>query len=303
MNRFWLKTGVLAATAACSLTAFAQSSTTAATAGTSVTNAEVTAPKAKELPIQILTSSTLNGPRVNTPTDNKITGASDDREAFEGIYTREQLGVKYIINEKTSIKPTVDFNYRLTDPTPAKNNRQFHWRDSYVNLSRTGVIEETVAGNAAAMDLGLRAYVPTSQSSRDNNTLGGARLALYPSLEIGKTGFSLSNESYARYWFQQHENNDKGKSLIMAELYTGPQLNYAVNDKVNAFVLFEAIVDYDKSGMPTNSTDPKASQCDFEPGVDLKLHKNVTVSPFLNWYTNQPMYTTTLNINASIRLL
>jgi hypothetical protein len=86
------------------------------------------------------------------------------------------------------------------------------------------------------------------------------------------------------------------------EVYAGPQVNYAFNDRVTAFVLYEASVIYDTHGMP-DTLDPKNTNADLNPGVALKLHDKFTLIPNLLWYTLLPVNTTALNVAASISLL
>lgn len=309
MNRVLFKTGLVAATAVWSVAALAQSSSStvsssAVPANTSTANADVVAPKAKELPVHINSLSTVYGTRVNAPTDNKTSGGENDRNSFDPILMRQRFSVDYKIGANTKIQPRMEFDYQLSDPNPNKSAvRQFRWRDAYLKVTQSGIIEKSLMGNDIALDADVRYYAPTSKSARDNETIGAARMSLYPSVAFGKTGFSLSNESYYKYWFQSKDTNAKGDALVRSELYTGPQVSYAVSDKVSAWVLYEAVVNYDTKGLNTNDKAPLQSQADVEPGMDIKIHDRITLSPFLNWYTNQPLYTTTLNVAAAIRLL
>lgn len=313
MNRFWFKSGLVAATTVWSAAAFAQSSAatvpssaTPSATNTSATEAEVVAPKAKKLPISVGSTSFFYGPRVNTPTDNKRTGGENVRDSFEGNLLRQRFDVGYKITSKTKITPTMEFDYQLSDPNPSKSAvRQFRWRDAYLKISQSGLIEQSIKGNDIALDGDVRLYAPTSKGARDNDTIGAARLSLAPSIQFGKSPFSLSNVSYAKYWFQSRKlsNAKTPAPLIRSELYTGPQVNYTFNDKVTAWLLYEAVVGYNTLGQSTNETSPLESQADVEPGVDIKVHDRVTLSPFLNWFTNQPLYTTTFNLAASITLL
>lgn len=323
MNRFWLKMTLTVATTVWSAVALAQSTSTTvpssadpSAAPQSVTDAEVVGAKKKKLPIGLSTDSTIWGPRVNTPDANKITTDTNNKnESFDGIYLRQKIAGKYAIDDKTAIKPTLDFDFQLTDPEKEKTGiRQFRWRDSYVTLSRKSLIETNLKGNDVALDGDVRWFVPSSEKSRMNNTVGAARLSLNPSIQIGKSPLSFSMANYAKYWFQTRNNDirkaDKHNAnganttpLAMFEMYSGPQVNYAFTDKVTAFVLYEGYVNFDTSGMPNSKTKKDISLIDVEPGVNLQLHDRVSVTPFLNWFTNQPLYTTTFNLNAAFTLL
>lgn len=312
MNRsLWFKSGLVAATAAWSVAAMAQSSSstvsssaTPSAAGTSTAEAESVAPKGIQLPVGLGATSFFYGPRVNTPTDNKISGDENNRDSFGAIFLRQRFNLKYKPMANTVIAPRMEFDYQLSDPSPEKKAlRQFRWRDASLLVQQNAIVAQNIKGNDIGLDAYFRWYVPTSKSSRDNHTIGKARFGLMPSIAFGKSGFSLTSDNYYIYHAQTRKYDPKGGALARSSLYTGPQLNYQINDNINAFVLYEASVDYNTEGNNTNDLSPLASQSDFEPGMDIKLHDRVTLSPYLNWWTNQPLYTTTLNLAAEFKLL
>jgi hypothetical protein len=88
--------------------------------------------------------------------------------------------------------------------------------------------------------------------------------------------------------------------LRQIELYTGPQLNAQVHPNVNIFLLYEAVVHMDTVGFWDNNIQGLALT-DLEPGVDIQIG-NVTISPFLNWYTALPISTTSWNLSLSASL-
>jgi hypothetical protein len=101
---------------------------------------------------------------------------------------------------------------------------------------------------------------------------------------------------------QTQSQTESGGALPKLELYTGPQVNYHFNDSINAFVLYEVT-----AGLNTKAewdfNNYRSSNADVEPGVDFKLHKRITLTPYLHWFTNQSIDTTTMNVAAMINLL
>jgi hypothetical protein len=303
MNNLWLKAGLIASLSVSGL-AFAQSSSTSAPAmsGTSTTQSSAVAPQTALSRIGVSTLSWFYGPYVNNLKENTVT--DDSVDSVKGLDSRHQLTVKYNISDKMSIGPVLDFLWSFTDKE-GKNDNTFAWKDSFIKFKHSDLYSANIGGNDISVAGDLRYFVPSSKNSRTSNNYGGMRLSLNPSIQFGKSPFSISTVNYSRVWFQTQTNNPAGSSLPLLELYTGPQINYQVNDAVTAFVLYEADLVYNNNGVP-NSRDVKKSQpslADVEPGVDIKLHDRVTLSPYLNWFTNQRLSTTTVNLAASFTLL
>jgi len=265
---------------------------------TSVAEADLTKPKeTKKLPIAVGALSFFNGPRANNPVSRSTT--DDSLKAKTGLNTRHQLSMRYFLNKQWNIMPVMDFDFQLTDNDPKGTHaRQFRWRDAFVRLNNTGLISHDFGVNHFVMPGDLRVYLPTSKGSRDADTIGGLRLSLNPGMTFGKSRFSLSAANYIRVWGQRKEDGN----LPQFELYTGPQLNCAVSDHVNAFVLYEAVGrKLQSGGWAAKGTE--RSTMDLEPGMDFRLHQRLTLTPYLNWFVNQPLWTTTVNLNANITLL
>lgn len=309
MKKLWLKSGALVTTTALwsfgALAASSSSVTVPASinpANTSTATATVEGAKEKALPLSISATSYLYGPTVTDPTAGSTTAytAGD----VWGLSAQNQIALKYKLTDKMAITPVFDFVYQFTDPTSGGADRRASLMyDSYIKLSRSGIIEKNIQGNDFALDADARLFVPSSEGSRENNTLGGLRVSINPSLQFGKSAFSLSSVNHMRYWFQTQDKGTKsGSPLPRTQLYTGPQINYKFSEAVTAWVLYEATVVFDTAGIP-NTRNPNRSLVDLEPGVDIKLGKRVSLSPYLNWYTSQPISTTSMNLTASVQML
>ncbi len=278
------------ATVALTFNSYAATSTTSQ----SVTQGSSVAPEAKKLPINMSFLTMMFGPQVSDPVSSMT--SSDSIGGKSGLGTRNFLSMTYKLSEKLSLTPVLDFNYQLTD-----NDRGASLNDAYIRLKRKEILSSNIGIHPVSMDADIRYYAPTSQGARDNNAIGAVRTSLYPSVQIAKSRFSLSGLFFAKAWMQTQDTNAKGKNLNMVQLYSGPQISYAVSDKISAFILQEANVVYNTAGIP-NSRDPNTSLVDLEPGVDIQVNDRVTLSPYLNWYTNQNISTTSVNLNADIKL-
>lgn len=282
----------------------------AATTSTTVTNAPGTpgvsettiqdvASQPTKLPVSATAVNDFYGPPLNDLGARQT--ADSEKEAVMPLNSRHQIGFSYQIDESTKITPTLDFTLNYTIPKGVEDGeRNFKWKDSYVKLSRSGLFEGKIGGNAAALDGDIRYLLPTSKGSRDRDSYGSWRVTLAPSLQIANTNFSVVAASFARFFtYRSTAENPTGTRW---QLYTGPQVNYAVNDKLTAFVLFEAIASWNNKG-ETDIDNPNASLADLEPGVEWAVHERVSLTPFLNWFTNQPLSTTSINLNATIKML
>lgn len=273
----------------------------ASPANVSTASATIEGSGFKRLPISISATSMLYGPAVSKLGSGSTTAytAGD----VWGLSAENQIAMKYRLSDSMTITPVFDFVYQFTDPLNGGADRRASLMyDSYIKLSRYGIASASLAGNDLAIDSEMRLYVPSSESSRDNGTLGGVRLAINPSLQFAKSRWSLSSVNHVRYWIQTRDTSASGSNLPRIQLYTGPQMNYKVSDAVTAWVLYEATVIFDIAGIP-NSRNPKRSLADIEPGIDVKVNDRVSLTPYLNWYTSQPIKTTSVNLTANFTVL
>lgn len=285
-----------------SLSVFAAPSTVVGVpANTSTASAVIEAAPRKALPLSIDATSMFYGPTVTSPGRGATTAFT--RDEVWGLSVQNQIAAKYKISDKMAITPVFDFVYQLTDPNNGGADRRASLMyDSYVKLSRSGLAQANIAGNEITLDGDVRYFVPSSEYSREVKSLGAARLSLNPSVQFGRSPLSLSSVNHMRYWFQTKEANAAGGMLPRMQLYTGPQLNYRFSDAVTAWVLYEATVVIDTAGMP-NTRIPGRSLTDIEPGVDIRLSDRVSLTPYLNWYTSQPIKTTSVNLTANLAVL
>ena len=291
--------GAFAAASAAS--ASIPASTGAVPVNTSTASAAIEAVPRRGLPISIDATSMFYGPTVSNPGRGATTAFT--RDEVWGLSVQNQIAAKYKISEKMAITPVFDFVYQLTDPNNGGADRRASLMyDSYIKLSRTGLAAAKIAGNEITLDGDIRYFVPSSEYSRENKNLGGARLSLNPSVQFGRSPVSLSSVNHMRYWFQTRETNAAGGMLPRMQLYTGPQLNYKFSDAVTAWVLYEATVVFDTAGMP-NTRIPGRSVTDIEPGVDIRISERASLTPYLNWYTSQPIKTTSVNLTATLAVL
>lgn len=307
MKSLWLKSGAVASTTLWSVAALSATPSTAtvpaspALSGKSTSaSSNVATEKKAPLPISITSSNTWYGPSA----DSIGSHYSHDGEinAKFPMTIRNQFGFGYKLSDKMTIKPTIEFDLITADAGSDAQNEGFHWRDSFVQLSRSSLVEADLGSNKFALDGVARWYVPSSKASRDTNQIGSVRFELNPSIQFGKSAWSLSMQNYVRYYMLTQTENSKADPLNRWLLYTGPQINYEFNDKVTAFVLYEAYTNVNTKGA-FDVARYAVSNTDIEPGLNLNLHERLQLSPALNWYTNQPLSTTSLLLNASIKLL
>ncbi|MBI3554953.1 MAG: hypothetical protein HY074_01665 [Deltaproteobacteria bacterium] len=331
MKSLWLKSGAVASTALWSFAALAQSSSATTSAnpalsGTSTaSSATSAAAKAAPLPITINSLNIFYGPPVTSPgqhssADSAINQDPNTSTTLQPMFIRNQLSATYKLDAKTSITPVLDFDLIMADPSSDAKKEGFHWRDNFVKFSRSGLMEKSMGANKFSLDGDIRLYAPTSAASRANLTIGETRVSLFPSMAIGKSKWSFSAVLFGKYWIQPEDmstakkipvdpsnpnsaTTDGGQSpLTRLELYAGPQINYEFSPKVTAFLLFEADNNWNTHGMPASAA-TGYSNYDFEPGVNLTLHNRLSLTPALNWYTNQRLSTTSMILTAAIKLL
>lgn len=312
MKSLWLKTSAITASfsvlmglsltaSAATTKAKAKASKTSAssTVSASVAQAPSTMTAKKKLPISISDWSTFYGPLVNDISTGKTSDSAIDAQT--GLSSRHQVSFKYAINDTLSVAPVADFKIQHT-VLPGEE-KGFTLKDPFLKIAKNDLLTAKIRGNDIHLDSQLRLYAPASKSSRTNKTNGSAALWLSPTVNFAKSKFSLTVYNYARHFFQSQTFSPSGSLLTADEVYTGPQLSYGFTDKVSAFVLYEAAMTFNTLGQPQSSTSPNDSLTDLEPGMSLDVTPNISLIPFLNWYTNQPMATTSINLSASIKLL
>lgn len=309
MKSLWLKTGAIASTALWSFAAMAattsSSSTVAASADPTIATkstaeAKVASPTAKPLPLTVNALETFYGPGL---TDMSKGSSSDDSiDSVTPMVLRSQIGIGYKVSDKMTITPVLDFHHVLNriEKGPAGG---FYMRDAFVKVSRSSLLEADIMGSKFTLDGDARAYAPTSKGSRDNNKIGALRASLAPSLQLGKSRFSLSAVIFGKFHVQSRQGTvATGAGMDQIEAYMGPQLNYEISDKVTAFVLYEADLKWNTFGVP-NYAAYANSPCDVEPGVAVNVSDRLTLIPGLNWYTNQRLSTTSVMLQAMIKML
>lgn len=247
--------------------------------------------------------SFLYGPALNDPGS----GVAPDtfRSDREGVNLQNQFSLAYNVNDQISIAPVFDFELYLSDPADQYDRAQrlSMTYDSYVRATYNNMLSADVGTSTLSLSSDVRYYVPTSDFSRDNRSPGSLRLMLTPSLSFAHSSWSLAVVNFVRYYFQRQAfmTNNPGLALPRVMYYTGPVVSYQVNDKVALWNVLEATVTYDTQGV-ANTTDPDRSLFDVEPGVDLKVSDHVTLSPYLNWFVNRPLNTTSINLMASVSM-
>lgn len=302
MKSLWFKNSTVAAASVAILMTAGNAMAAANGSATSVASAATSKAAAKkEIPINLKYTLDLYGTQLTDITSDETTDNAID--AKTAIVLRHRPELKYTVNKDLSASLIPDFNTQLTDPM-ADDSRGFSWNDSYVKISRGNLAAASVKGNNITLNSALRLYAPTSKGSRDNKTVGSAQLWMNPTVQFGKSAFSLDLYNFAQYYVQTEKFSPKsGSPLTQMRFYTAPQLNYAFNDNVSAYVLYDNIVKFNTLGQPENSYSPTSSQSDVEPGMSIQVSKAVNLSPYINWYTNQSIKTSTINLNASIDLM
>lgn len=259
----------------------------------------------KRLPITLSLLSFLYGPTVGDP-GSGITPTSWVSDEM-GLSLQNQVSVRYDITDQLSIAPTFDFEVLMTDPAGYYRPDQYValTYDSFIRTTYVNAFNTYLSGNEFWLNADFRYYVPTSDFSRNHNSLGSARFTLTPNLQFQNSGFSVALVNFARYWLQTQDLQTGTRSdyyaLPQLMFYTAPLVNYQVSDSFSIWAMLEASMTYDTRGY-VNTSDPERSLVDIEPGFDLKIGKNVTISPYLNWFTNRPLSTTSINVMTSIAI-
>lgn len=254
-------------------------------------------------------TSFLSGPPVS---DLRSDETAATRDGFTvGLSLQNQLGVRYWFNKQLSVMPVFDFDYQFTDPHETGENKGASLAyDSFVKLKYIDALAGYVQGNKLSLDLEGRYYVPVSEWSRVNESLGSIRLAAIPGIDFAGGSWQISSLLFYRYWMQSHyyqlptKYNPVAKNTVgLPEhtFYAGPQVSYRYSKTLNFWTLFEASYTLDTLGF-NSATDPRRSNVDIEPGLDIRIMNGVYVSPYLNWYVSQPLDTTSINLITSITI-
>ncbi len=261
--------------------------------------------KKKELPISLTDDFYVFGPQVSDL--NSMQTSDDAIDAKTGLSTRHKIGLKYKLKPDLAITGVADLVYQLTDPTNGGADRGMHNRmnDPYLKISKKNLINGKIGKNEISTEAQIRYYAPMSAGSKNNDLKGKAELDLYPTMKIGKSRFSAEMFSFARYYMNTSKfDAATGTRPLTAMLfYVGPQINYSLSDSITAFTLYDAVMTYNTLGQSAPTTNPAGSLVDLEPGISFQVNKAISITPYLNWYTNQSIETTSVNLNATIQML
>jgi hypothetical protein len=277
-------------------TALAQSTTTTAEADVQ------TSTESKPLPLTFSWLSMFYGPRLVEPTRTSVPSSWAGGELAMSV--QNQTGIRFHVSDSVTITPTFDFEYRFTDPWDSTIGNEFALTyDSFIRFYHSNLKTIRLSGADLNFAGEVRWFFPTSDFSRSIHSLGSIRAGINPSLSLDNSNFSFSMVAFGRYWVQVHQTlpYDESASLSRFTLYVGPQVNYKVSERITAWVLYESLVTFDTFGIP-NTIYPEQSLADVEPGVDIRLNDTVSITPYLNWFTSQPLKTISVNLNASIAI-
>ena len=246
--------------------------------------------------------SFLYGPTVGDPGSGLVPTTWTDQ--VSGVSLQNQIVGRYALNDDLILSAAYDFEVLINDPNHVYGSQYVAMTyDSFLKVSYDNLLGAKLGNNWGALNADIRGYLPTSEYSRDNGSLGSLRLTLTPNLQIGKSGLSLALVNFARVWFarQAFETQNPSAALPRLMLYTGPLVSYQLTPALSLWALGEASVTYDTQGV-SNTSQPNRSLVDIEPGLEFKVNQHFTVSPYLNWFIRQPIDTTSMNLTASYSL-
>ncbi|MGE4234284.1 MAG: hypothetical protein AB7F43_13225 [Bacteriovoracia bacterium] len=254
--------------------------------------------KREPLPITANYLGMFYGPVVTEPGNHAIPDTTIG--ASSGTYVRSNLSLDYIFNPQWSVGAVADFDYNLTDPNSGGASVGYAARDYYIAGRHTNAYTERFGGgHVFNLNADTRYYAPTSRSSWRKHSLGAVRLTLDPSIQFANSRWSFSTRLYSKHFIQTRSRSETGDLLNIAELYVSPQLNYNFSDKISAFFLAEAVT-LVKADLSIG--DPTQHLVDVQPGMNFQLGKSFVLTPYLSWFTELPVKTTTANLNAAVTL-
>lgn len=254
-------------------------------------------------PFYLSMLSFLYGPSLNDPASGETPTTYMGNP--DGITIQNQVGVGLLLTDNISIQPVFDFELVMTDPNANYKKDQYFslTYDSYIKFNYSSIFEVETDAARYGLSADVRYFVPTSDFSRDNNSAGSARLTLTPGVQFAHSRISLGFVNFVRYYFQKqlYQTNNRNVALPELMIYTGPLINYQINDRFGVWLLGEASMTRDTLGH-WNNKDASRSLVDLEPGLDIRVNKYFTLSPYLNWFVNRSISTTSVNLMASVTL-
>lgn len=271
----------------------------------SVAEAQTSNTTPAKLPLSLIDVSIFYGPSV---TNISASTADDTVDTITGIWSRHQMLGIYSLGKGWNLLPVFDFNYQFTDPVRGGADRGFQLNDPNIRVQKVGILSGSVGTSKLALDGDVRYFIPVSKNSRTADSFGSGRMSLIPSVIFGKSGFSFVMTNFVRGWAYQRAGRETSSGAVIPhrtfQAYSGSQINYAINDNVQPFILFETSNNWYSDGLPEHADEhnPKRSLSDLEPGVNVQITDRISLTPFLNWYTNQKLKTTSANLTAVIQL-
>jgi len=260
----------------------------------------------KPLPITLSDSFDIYGPTLIEPQTLKLhdSGINKDTGLGEqiGLSTRHRVSLMYKASDTVSFGPVADFSMQMTRANPTQEQMGVQWKDSYFRINKSNLLQAKIGKIKMNLNSNLRLFAPTSQGSKNNKVIGSAALFLVPTFASDNSKLSFSLVTFARSWINSQGSNEKNTALNAYQIYARPTLNYDISDKTSAFLLVEAYDTFDTQGQPLSKRDKNESLVDIEPGMNFTLNKHLSLSPYLNWFTAQPIKTTSINLNVNLSM-
>ena len=195
------------------------------------------------------------------------------------------VGASYKISDTLKVGPRAHFYY---SPVQGKNITMF---DPLLQITNTDLYSR---GNFKLSGY-ARAYLPVTAESTDSGRQIQFRFLLNPNYDVPHTRLTIGAYTYAQpASFSRFD--DKNTTFTA---YFAPYLNYQLTRTVAITSLYEmAAVRMQRQG--GGLADFNNGGTDFEPGVNWDVSPNLSLNPYLNFYTGNQVSMDSTSINMLI---
>jgi hypothetical protein len=275
------KKGTQLASATTTTTAAPAASAEAAAPAASVaTSTEVGAPRLIDK-VVLRFDAIFHGPGFGSD-DNRVNPSPYGLVEGSPVYFENVATAGYRLSPSYTLTANVPFDWRY-----AGSEKETILNDAYLRLKAAKLIQ---AGEFT-LDADLRAYIPTSEASRNNKAFGNVRSTQYFTWQPAGSRFSAGTYSYVRGY--AWNDDAAGKKSLRA--YLGPHINYQILPNLSAELLYEMVAHTKTGGSAFNWYH---EDTDLEPSLAWDVTDKITIIPYLDIKTGGRVAwdTTSMNI-------
>jgi hypothetical protein len=220
----------------------------------------------------------------------------------DGYSLRHLISFGYSLNNRLVLSPILD----LGQPISGANSGSLSLNDPQLKLAFREILNQDYGKQELRSGLAMTYYAPVSDLSKLHHSQGAFQVGLSPKLQFKDSRYSLGGNLSLKSGFYQTELHNE---LVSSRVNMGIQQNYDLSDATQAYFMCHSEVSIGPKvamadpGIVTSSNSHSSRLFGLMTGLRFQASKTLSFAPRLNWYTDQPIQTTSVGLNIFIKLI